>query len=84
MGAHAVILPLVIYAGLEVSGAHFNPMVTASFVATGKLVCFYFLQQTSLLLKAACEKTSLVLSMTNHCSSKGLQTDCLPSRNFKS
>ena len=38
MGAHAVILPLVIYAGLEVSGSHFNPMVTACFVLAGKLV----------------------------------------------
>ena len=38
MGAHAVILPLVIYAGLEISGSHFNPVVTACFVLAGKLV----------------------------------------------
>lgn len=38
MGAHAVILPLTIYAGAEVSGSHFNPVVTACFVLIGKLV----------------------------------------------
>jgi len=36
MAAHLVILPLTIYAGLETSGAHFNPMVTACFVLIGK------------------------------------------------
>ena len=38
MAAHAVILPLTICAGIEVSGAHFNPMVTGCFVLIGKLV----------------------------------------------
>lgn len=38
MGAHAIILPLVIYSAMETSGAHFNPMVTSCFVALGKLV----------------------------------------------
>lgn len=38
MGAHAIIIPLVIFSGIEVSGAHFNPMVTACFVAIKKLV----------------------------------------------
>ena len=39
MGAHAVILPMLIYVFMPVSGAHFNPMVTMSFVAAGRQVC---------------------------------------------
>lgn len=38
MAAHFVILPLTICAGVAVSGAHFNPVVTACFVMVGKLV----------------------------------------------
>ena len=35
-----VVLPLLIYTFGPVSGAHFNPMVTATFVATKALVTF--------------------------------------------
>ena len=36
MGAHAVILPMLIYVFMPISGAHFNPMVTFSMVAAGR------------------------------------------------
>ena len=39
MGAHGVILPLLIYAFMPISGAHFNPMVTFSMVAAGRQAC---------------------------------------------
>ena len=40
MVAHFVILPLTICSGAEVSGAHFNPVVTACFVLVGKIVSY--------------------------------------------
>lgn len=36
MGAHAVILPMLIFAFMPISGAHFNPMVTFAMVAAGR------------------------------------------------
>lgn len=39
MGAHAVILPMLIFAFMPISGAHFNPMVTFAMVAAGRQVC---------------------------------------------
>ena len=38
MGAHGIILPLLIYGFKNVSGAHFNPMVTFSLVLAGEQV----------------------------------------------
>ena len=37
-GAHIVILPMIIYIFANASGAHFNPIITASFVASGRMV----------------------------------------------
>ena len=37
-GAHIIILPMIIYIFANASGAHFNPIITASFVASGRMV----------------------------------------------
>lgn len=41
-----VLLPLLIFTFGPISGAHFNPMVTATFVATKAMVPFQFNHKT--------------------------------------
>lgn len=41
-GAHIIILPMIIYIFANASGAHFNPIITASFVASGRQVILHF------------------------------------------
>ena len=57
MGAHAVILPMLIYVFMPVSGAHFNPMVTMSMVAAGRQVrCLLFATRHLRTAKVAAER----------------------------
>ncbi|CAL8464331.1 g3866 [Coccomyxa elongata] len=64
MAAHMVLLPLLIFTFGPVSGAHFNPMVTATFVATRAMalklgVAYIFAQVLGGIVGAAAAFTSL-------------------------
>lgn len=60
-----VILPLLIFTFGPISGAHFNPMVTACFVATKKMVCPAHLCQESILNTSSYAKTLYVVMLAN-------------------
>ena len=59
MAAHLVILPLTICSGAEISGAHFNPVVTACFVLVGKIVSHSFCPPIAYLLEPDIQKCRL-------------------------
>ena len=58
-----VILPLLIFTFGPVSGAHFNPVVTATFVVTKAMVHFHFYHKTLQL--------SMLICVTHFCHTQG-------------